>query len=115
MSAKTSGAYASKNPPAAASSQAQGDIRFDPRRLMAGLVFHACESGKVDEVSASSIRMTMRRLVRQRVAAVMERPRWAQLSNAQRMQWLLKVTHTDFEAASEGYGVFKEHVSASKR
>lgn len=115
MSAKTTGACEKRSeslPPR--STQDQSDIRFDPRRLMAAMVFHACESGKVDEVSPSSIRVTMRRLVRQHISAVMSRPRWAELTNPQRMQWLLKVTRTDFEAASEGYGVFKERVAAAK-
>src|SRR5947208_3290724 len=68
-----------------------GDIRFDPRRLVAAMVFHACDGGSVEEVSPSSIRLTMRRLVRERICAVMARTRWAELSNPQRMQWLLKV------------------------
>ena len=85
-----------KTVPASSASQDTSDIRFDPRRFMAAMLFHACEGGDVCEVSASSVSLTMRRLVRQRSCAVMARQRWASLSNAQRFQWLLKVTRTDF-------------------
>lgn len=92
-----------------------GDIRFDPRRLVAAMVFHACDGGSVEEVSPSSVRLTMRRLVRERICAVMSRGRWAELTNPQRMQWLLKVSRTEFEAVAEGYGVLKERAVISKR
>lgn len=92
-----------------------GDIRFDPRRLVAAMVFHACDEGSVEEVSPSSVRLTMRRLVRERICAVMSRSRWAELSNPQRMQWLLKVSRTEFEAVAEGYGVLKERAVIAKR
>jgi hypothetical protein len=116
MSAKTTGTC-EKGPESVTpgGTPEQSDIRFDPRRLMAAMTFHACESGMVEEVSPSSIRLTMRRLVRQRVSAVMPRTRWATLTDPQRMQWLLKVTRTDFEAASEGYGVFKERDTAAAK
>ena len=94
---------------------ASSDIRFDPRRLVAAMVFHACDAGSVDEVSPSSIRLTMRRLVRERICAVMSRQRWAELTNPQRMQWLLKVSRTEFEAVAEGYGVLKERAVIAKR
>ena len=91
------------------------DIRFDPRRLVSAMVFHACDDGSVEEVSPSSVRLTMRRLVRERICAVMSRRRWAELTNPQRMQWLLKVSRTEFEAVAEGYGVLKERAVVAKR
>jgi hypothetical protein len=95
--------------------QSGTDIRFDPRRLVSAMVFHACDGGSVEEVSPSSVRLTMRRLVRERICAVMSRTRWAELSNPQRMQWLLKVSRTEFEAVAEGYGVLKERAVIAKR
>ena len=115
MSANSTGTCETGPESLTPATQEQADIRFDPKRLIAAMVFHACESGKVEEVSPSSIRLTMRRLVRQRVSAVIPRRRWAELTNPQRMQWLLKVARTDFEAASEGYGVFKERDAAASK
>jgi len=95
--------------------QQREDIRFDPRRIMSALVFHACEEGKVEEVSPSSIRGTLRRLVRQKISAIVSRERWAAMTNPQRLEWLLKVSRTIFEASPEGYGILSERAAAAGR
>lgn len=69
-------------------------FRFDPTALVRGIVYHLTDEKIAADVSRDSVRRTVERLVVGNVCPAVDRGRWADMSNRERLQWLLAESRT---------------------
>ena len=80
--------------PAPSGADAGNVFRFDPTALVRGIVFHLTDEKIATDVSRDSVRRTVERLAVGNVSPAIDRGRWADMSNRERLQWLLSESHT---------------------
>src|SRR5690349_17242077 len=68
-------------------------IRFDPELAVRAIAFHLADEGISPRVDEPSARSTVARLRRSAVKLTIEHWLWSEMTNAQRLEWLLTNTH----------------------
>src|SRR4051812_33537396 len=72
-------------------------ISLDARGVVAGITFHLIDEGLAERVCPESARRTLGRLEAQGTGPVeVSRSLWEEMSNAERLAWLLAGSETDF-------------------
>ena len=74
--------------------QASALILFEPELAVKAIVFHLADEGVSPSVSEESVRATVARLRRSAVRPTIEQWMWSEMSNPQRLDWLMQKTHT---------------------
>ena len=69
-------------------------IQFNPQLAVQAIVFHLIDEGITEQVADASVKATVVRLQRASVAPSVEQWMWAEMSHAQRLQWLMEKTQT---------------------
>ena len=69
-------------------------IQFEPELAVKAIVFHLADEGVSPAVSEESVRATVNRLRRSAVRPTIEQWTWSEMSNPQRLEWLMQKTHT---------------------
>jgi hypothetical protein len=82
-------------------------IQFDAQLAVRAIVFHLIDEGITERVADDSIEATLVRLQRGSVAPAVEQWMWAEMSHAQRLQWLMEKTHTAARLVSEELSVLE--------
>jgi hypothetical protein len=82
-------------------------IQFEPQLAVRAIVFHLVDEGITEQVGDDSIRATVVRLQRASIAPAVEQWMWAEMSHAQRLQWLLEKTHTAARLVSDELSVLE--------
>jgi hypothetical protein len=75
-------------------SGAAGVIRFEPELAVQAIVFHLAEEGISSDVVVESADATVGRLRRSTVRPTVARAIWSEMTNPQRLEWLLQQTGT---------------------
>jgi hypothetical protein len=70
-------------------------------------VFHLVDEGITEQVRDDSNRATVVRLQLASIAPAVEQWMWAEMSHAQRLQWLLEKTHTAARLVSDELSVLE--------
>jgi hypothetical protein len=71
-----------------------GVIRFEPELAVHAIVFHLLDEGITNEVIAETTQATIGRLHRSTLRPTVARAIWSQMTNPQRLEWLLEHTGT---------------------
>jgi hypothetical protein len=74
--------------------QSSALIQFEPELAVKAIVFHLADEGVSPVVAEESVRATVVRLRRASVRPTIEQWMWSEMSNAQRLEWLMDKTHT---------------------
>ena len=82
-------------------------IQFAPDLAVRAIVFHLVDEGISSRVADDSIRATLVRLQRASVSPAVEQWMWAEMSHAQRLQWLLEKTHTAARLVSDELSILE--------
>jgi hypothetical protein len=69
-------------------------ILFEPELAVKAIVFHLADEGVSPAVAEESVRATVNRLRRGGVRPTIEQWMWSEMSNSQRLEWLMQKTHT---------------------
>ena len=69
-------------------------IRFDPELAVRAIAFHLADEGISPQVDEQSARATVGRLRRSSATLSVEQWMWSEMTNPQRLEWLLEKTHT---------------------
>jgi hypothetical protein len=69
-------------------------ILFDPDLAVRAIAFHLADEGLCCRVAADSMRSTVARLRRAGINPQVEQLVWAEMTNSQRLEWLLQSTRT---------------------
>lgn len=69
-------------------------IQFEPELAVRAMVFHLVDEGVAVEVADDSIRAAVARLRRAAIRPTIEQWVWSEMTNAQRLEWLMEKTHT---------------------
>jgi hypothetical protein len=77
-----------------AAKEMAGPLFFDCHMLVAGILFHVVEEGIALSFEADSLTQTTDRLRRQKVQPTISRSQWADMTNEQRLMWLLVESRT---------------------
>lgn len=82
-------------------------IQFDPQLAVRAIVFHLIDEGITTRVADDSIQATTARLQRVTIAPAIEQSIWADMSHAQRLQWLMEKTQTAARLVSDELSVLE--------
>ena len=82
-------------------------IQFEPELAVKAIVFHLADEGASPAVSEESARATVARLRRGAVRPTIEQWMWSEMSNAQRLEWLMQKTHTSSRLISDEVSVLE--------
>ena len=82
-------------------------IQFDPQLAARAIVFHLIDEGITAQVADDSVQATIVRLQRGKFAPAVEQWMWAEMSHAQRLQWLMEKTQTAARLVSEELSVLE--------
>ena len=82
-------------------------IQFEPELAVKAIVFHLADEGVSPAVSEESVRSTVNRLRRGAVRPTIEQWMWSEMSNAQRLEWLMQKTHTSSRLISDEFSVLE--------
>ena len=82
-------------------------IQFDPQLAVRAIVFHLLDEGITERVADDSVKATLVRLQRASTAPAVEQWIWAEMSHAQRLQWLLDKTQTAARLVSDELSVLE--------
>jgi hypothetical protein len=82
-------------------------IQFDPMLAVRAIVFHLIDEGITEQVADESIQSTVTRLERASTAPAVEQWMWAEMSHAQRLQWLLEKTQTSARLLNDEQSVLE--------
>ena len=85
----------------------QALIQFEPELAVRAIVFHLADEGISPQVAEESIRSTLVRLRRSSVHPTVEQCTWAEMSHAQRLEWLLEKTQTSSRLISDEVSVLE--------
>jgi hypothetical protein len=78
-------------------------ISLDARGVVAGIAFHLVDEGLAERVCAESARRTVARLGAPGASVVdVSRSLWEEMSNAERLAWLLAGSATEFQVGDDG-------------
>ena len=94
------------------SGQPSGDqaatlIQFEPELAVQAIVFHLADEGISPQVAEESVRSTLNRLKRGSVRPTVEQSAWAEMTHAQRLEWLLEKTQTSSRLISDEVSVLE--------
>jgi hypothetical protein len=78
----------------AAATETVPHYTFEPDRAVQAIVFHLIDEGIATRVAEESIQATVVRLGRMSIKPSMPQWAWSDMSNRERLQWLLDQTHT---------------------
>ena len=82
-------------------------IHFEPELAVRAIVFHLADEGISPQVAEESVRSTVVRLRRGSVRPTVEQWMWAEMSHAQRLEWLLEKTQTSSRLISDEVSVLE--------
>jgi hypothetical protein len=83
-------------------------ISLDARGVVAGIAFHLVDEGLAERVCPDSARRTVGRITAGGTGAVeVSRSLWEEMSNAERLAWLLAGSGTEFQVGSDGVARLK--------
>ena len=82
-------------------------IQFEPELAVKAIVFHLADEGISPQVAEESVRSTLIRLRRGSVRPTVEQWMWAEMSHAQRLEWLLEKTQTSSRLISDEVSVLE--------
>ncbi len=82
-------------------------IRFEPELAVRAIVFHLADEGISPRVADESVRSTVTRLRRASVKPSVEQWMWAEMTHAQRLEWLLEKTQTSSRLISDEVSVLE--------
>jgi hypothetical protein len=82
-------------------------IQFEPELAVKAIVFHLADEGASPAVAEDSVRATVLRLRRSSLRPSVEQWMWAEMSNAQRLEWLLQKTNTASRLISDEVSVLE--------
>jgi hypothetical protein len=82
-------------------------IQFDPQLAVRAIVFHLVDEGISEQVAEDSVKATIVRLQRGSIAPAVEQWMWAEMSHAQRLQWLMEKTHTSARLVSDELSILE--------
>jgi len=69
-------------------------LLFEPELAVRAIVFHLVDEGIAAQVSDDSIRASVVRLRRTSVRPTVEQSVWSEMTNPQRLEWLMEKTQT---------------------
>ena len=69
---------------------------FPPRKVIDAVSYHLLDEGIASRVCPKSVRRVVQRLCRAALAVQISATLWHGMDNAQRLQWLLSSTCTDY-------------------
>jgi hypothetical protein len=79
---------------AATQTPTTGPLSFDSNKLVAGILFHVIDDGIALNFDTDSLAHTTERLRRQHIRPTISRSQWADMTNEQRLTWLLVESRT---------------------
>ena len=82
-------------------------IRFDPDLAVRAIAFHLADEGISPRVDEPSARATAVRLRRSGLAISVEQWLWSEMTNPQRLEWLLQQTRTASRLISDELSVLE--------
>ena len=82
-------------------------LRFEPELAVRAIVFHLADEGLSPKVAGDSVRATISRLRRAALCPQIEQWIWSQMTNAQRLEWLLQNTQTTARLLSDEMSVLE--------
>ena len=75
-------------------SRPSAPIQFEPELAVRAIVFHLVDEGVAAQVADDSIRAAVVRLRRAAVRPTIEQWVWSEMTNPQRLEWLMEKTQT---------------------
>jgi hypothetical protein len=69
-------------------------IQFEPKLAVTALAFHLIDEGLCERVAGDSINATAARLRRAAISPTIDQSNWREMTNPQRLEWLLRSTRT---------------------
>jgi hypothetical protein len=82
-------------------------IVISAETLVTGIAYHLVERDLATAVDEQAARHALARLKRQRFTATVARATWQQMSDAERLQWLLAVSDTAYALRSDDVAILK--------
>ncbi len=82
-------------------------IEFDPELAVRAIAFHLADEGISPRVDEPSARATVDRLQRSTVPLSVEQWVWSEMTNPQRLEWLLQKTQTASRLVSDETSVLE--------
>ena len=75
-------------------SRPSAPIQFEPELAVRAIVFHLVDEGVAAQVADDSVRAAVARLRRTAVRPSIEQWVWSEMTNPQRLEWLMEKTQT---------------------
>ena len=88
-------------------SRPSAPLQFEPELAVRAIVFHLLDEGVAAQVADDSVRAAVLRLRRASVCPTVEQWVWAEMTNAQRLEWLMEKTHTASRLVSDEVSVLE--------
>ena len=77
-----------------ATTEISGPLSFDCHKVVAGILFHVVDEGIALTFESDSLTRTTERLRRQNIGPTISRSQWTEMTNEQRLTWLLVESRT---------------------
>lgn len=85
-------------------------VQWTPQRILAGIRYHVIESGVARAIDPRSLAETAARVEAEWQPLPPPGAHWALLDDADRLQWLLQVSHTDVDVDRDGVATLRQIV-----
>ena len=82
-------------------------LQFEPELAVRAIVYHLVDEGVATEVAGESIRAALTRLRREACRPSVEPWTWSEMTNPQRLEWLLEKTRTVSRLISDEMAVLE--------
>ena len=82
-------------------------IQFEPELAVQAIVFHLLDEGIAAQVADDSVRAAVVRLRRAAVRPTVEQWVWSEMTNPQRLEWLMDKTQTASRLVSDEVSVLE--------
>jgi hypothetical protein len=82
-------------------------IQFEPELAVKAIIFHLADEGISPAVAEESVRATLLRLRRASLRPSVEQWMWSEMTNPQRLEWLLQKTNTTSRLISDEVSVLE--------
>jgi hypothetical protein len=83
------------------------DVQWTPQRVLAGIRYHVIESGMAQALDARSLAETAARVEAEWHPLPPPGAHWAVLDDADRLHWLLQVSHTAVDVDRDGIATLR--------
>lgn len=87
--------------------RASAPIQFEPELAVRAIVFHLVDEGVVATVAGDSVRAAVLRLRRASCRPAIEQWVWSEMTNPQRLEWLMEKTQTAARLVSDELSVLE--------